>query len=397
MKRSLRQKWARKLLWVVPALYAAVVFVWIGQDRRLATDVFEKYSISNTSPLGLSLAHGYLKERGAADGVRKLTRMIDHATLESDAVVLRIGPQYPTISRPPDPESFIQIRKLPPPPAAPVDGTRPVLTAGEEEWVRSGGRLVMAVDQDYGPLQVSVAVKGEKPKKAFPVWPGVESLTPMQDRILNSPILARGHSLITVADAAMACRIPMDRGELILLSIPEIFQNRNIATGDHLKLLQALVGAGRTVHFDEFVHNVRSNLGTMELLARWGFGPLVLLIAAVCGLLFWRNRATIGPPEDDYKETRSEAIDFVDSLAQLYGRALQRKQAIALYHKDLVQSVSAQSGLRGEELKKKLRELTPGFNEGMLVRPKDITHAEFHVYLRILNEAYRRLEHGKRR
>jgi hypothetical protein len=395
MKRSLREKWARKLLWVVPALYAAIVFVWIGQDRRLATEVFEKYSVNNTSPLGLSLAHSYLKERGSTDGIRRLTRMIDHAALEPDAVVLRIGPQYPTISRPPDPEGFV-IKKTPPP-VVPVDGTKPMLTAGEEDWIRGGGRLIMAVDQDYGPLQVSVAVKGEKPKKVFPVWPGVEHLAPAQDRILNSPILARGHSLVTVADAAMACRIPMDRGELILLSIPEVFQNRNIAAADHLKLLQALAGAGRTVYFDEFVHNIRSELGTMELLARWGFGPLVLLIAAVCVLLFWRNRATIGPPEDDYKETRSEAIDFVDSLAQLYGRALQRKQAIALYYKDLVQSVSAQSGLRGEELKKKLHELTPGFNEGMLIRPKDITHAEFHVYLRILNEAYRRFEHGKRR
>ena len=45
----------------------------------------------------------------------------------------------------------------------------------------------------------------------------------------------------------------------------------------------------------------------------------MLLLSALAALLyFWRNAKRLGPPEDDVRERRSDAIDLVGSLGTLY-------------------------------------------------------------------------------
>ena len=58
----------------------------------------------------------------------------------------------------------------------------------------------------------------------------------------------------------------------------------------------------------------------------------------------------LGPPEDDLRETRSEAIDLVGSLGTLYMSTMTDDEAIAAYREALVRSVAVQTGLRGEAL-----------------------------------------------
>ena len=48
----------------------------------------------------------------------------------------------------------------------------PLLTPEEEEWVRGGGRLVLATAVPLGPLEIRGGKNGIA-AKVFPIWPGV--------------------------------------------------------------------------------------------------------------------------------------------------------------------------------------------------------------------------------
>jgi hypothetical protein len=84
--------WAARLPWAGAALFLAIAFVWVGRDPRVPREAFQAYSIHNTGPEGLSLAHRYLGSKGA---VAALSRPLERSFLEADAVVLRIRPDSP--------------------------------------------------------------------------------------------------------------------------------------------------------------------------------------------------------------------------------------------------------------------------------------------------------------
>jgi hypothetical protein len=216
-------------------------------------------------------------------------------------------------------------------------------------------------------------------------------------RTLKGAPLADSITLFSFADKPFASRSPLGKGEVILIASPEIFENSNIAQKDHLRLLEALAPPGRPVYFDEFVHGLHSTPGMLELLNSWGLG-VALSIAALAGLCaFWRAAAPIGPPEDDYKETRTQALDFVGSLAPLYNSALRPHQAVALHYKNFVHALTVQSGLRGAELNAKMLQLLGGVAPDAFTANRALSNAEFANLLKTLNEAYGRLERAHRR
>jgi len=239
------------------------------------------------------------------------------------------------------------------------------------------------VDGAYASLQASTA--SGPPTKIFPAWPGVEKLEPPLPRALGGKPLEDAHALFASGGDVAVARVPMGKGEAVLLAWPEVFQNRHVAKGDHLALLGALAGSGRPVLFDEFVHDVQREASPVEILREWGFGTFLILAAAAALLVFWRRGSRLGPEEDDHRETRVEAVDFVDSLALLYGRTLSAGQAFGLYEKAFEQSVAARTGLKDKALQEKARELLGG------PRPADFGRA-----LMTLNEAFRRLDDAKR-
>ncbi len=191
--------------------------------------------------------------------------------------------------------------------------------------------------------------------------------------------------MVAAGNGPAAALSRMGRGEVVLLGCPEVFQNRHLGRADHLGLLSSLAGTGRPAVFDEFVHGSEVQAGTVEILREWGFGTFLVLVAVAALAGFWRRKSRLGPAEDDHRETRVEAVDFVDSLALLYDRTLSGRQALGLYEKAFEQSVAARTGLKGAALEAKVKEVLGEH------RP-----AEFGRALQALNEAYRRLDDAKR-
>jgi len=287
-----------RLLPVLGALaYFAAGLLWLGAGSRAGGSVFAPGSTFDTSPTGLSLARRYLAGRAGRPGgparVEVLVRPITSG-LMSGATVLRVRPRH-------EPSPLL-------------------LEAPERAWVEGGGRLVLGLRDAYGPLATAPAAG--RTVKVFPAWPGVSTLRPPAPRRLDAGLPAGAHTVFAIGAAPAVAREPLGRGEVVLLAVPEAIENGALDQADHLRLLEALAGAGRVVYFDEHAHGLEREPGVIDLLAAWGFGPLLVLLPLTGLVVLWRQRARLGPPLDDYRERRSDAVDLLDSLALLYARSL---------------------------------------------------------------------------
>lgn len=274
------------------------------------------------------------------------------------------------------------------------DHPQHLLTAEEEDWIRGGGRLVLAVIGRYATLSTRMTEEGTL-RKVFPLWKTVRRLAPPRRRTLTGTPAEEAPAVFAAEGGPLIAHRILGKGDLFLLACPEVFQNRLIGEADHLPLLMVLAGTGRPVYFDEFVHGLETRAGILEILGAWGLGPLLILALLTAAAWGWRRRVRLGPPEDDYRESRIEAIDFVDSLALLYDRTLRRRQALALYAKAFEESAAAQTGLRGAALEAKVRDFLksdPSKRSG----GKDLSPAEFRAGLTAINAAFRRLDDAQR-
>jgi hypothetical protein len=318
------RRWPARLPWVAGALFVVTSVTWLSRDSRIRHEAFRDYSIYNASAKGLSLAYRYLESTGRA--VQVLARPVERAFLPARGVLLRIRPE--AIADPAH-QSDDKVVGLRPAHAWDVkDSPRYAFTPEEEEWVRGGGRLVIAIDRSYGPIGVEVA-GSDLARKVFPVWPGVERIDPPSVRGLRQ--VPDGVCLFSAGKAPVIVRSGRGAGEIVLCSVPELFQNGHLPRADHLTLLDRLAPTDRPVFFDEYVHGAQGGAGTVEILRQWGFAFLVLIVIAALASR-WRRRVRVGPEEDDARETRVEGIDFVDSLA-LYRRMMPRRHALTLYAK----------------------------------------------------------------
>lgn len=432
--RGLARRLGKRLPWIAAAAFFVAMALWIGRDKRIGKEAYEAYSVHNTSEEGLSLAYRYLRERAQEEDskakVGVITRPARRAGISADAVLFQIRPSAQSL-----PEVLKRrSRKASPkkadgeaegegaeegkegkggkggkpeedPEARGRDRDEGFLTTGEFGWAYDGGRLVLAIDESFREIDVKVARGDRAVSKVYPIWPGVEEVKPPAARRLSGEQTDRMHAIFAVGDGPLLGRWPVGRGEVFVMSCPEIFRNDRLAHGDHLALLEALAGAGRPVYFDEYVHGLQTSSGVMELFRSWGLGPLVILSALAAAIYFWRATARIGPEEDDHRETRTEAVEFVDSLAQLYNRALSRVEALALYEEAFKKSVTAVTGLRGKALDARIHEFTKDLEiptnlsaalEVTAGRAKDMSALEFRRFLRGLNEAFRRVDNVKR-
>jgi len=390
----------------VALAYFAVTLTWIGSDRRIAQKTFDTFSAANTSHDGLSLAMKYLARSGRRN-VKMLTTPPDTA-LPQQSVVFRVVEGRVAFSieeflrrmeREQDEDDEEEGRQAGAP-VAPQKGKKkqphkrvvPLLEAEEEAFIREGGRFVLATGGSYDMLKTRNVEPPQPAVKVFPIWPGIERFSPPIARTLGShEVLRRSHALYVAGNEPVVARIAIGKGDLILMATPEVFDNEHVVR--HLDLLTALTGDRRTIYFDETAHGLLSEGGTLELLRRWRLGPAIVLLLVIAVVTIWRGGRRVGNAEDDYRETRSDAVDLVSSLGALYEDTMTNADAIAMYHHAFTQSVAAQTGLRGEQLQKRVITLTSDMRPP--AKGERIDQESFHRMLTTLNESFRRLEHAE--
>jgi hypothetical protein len=346
------------LLAIAILAWLAAIVAFVGNDPEL-DEAYGPFSTYNTSPGGMSQAFAYLGARSGT--VRRLVEDVSREPLPAAATIFKIAP-------------------------LPDDERQNLLSAGEEEWIRSGGRLVIGLTAPYGGL----ATRSDTctPSRAvFPITPPLPRVDSPHCRSLGGAALQRFHSLVINDHGSVLARWPLGTGEVIAFSMPEALSNQYLDRLGNLELLERLAGTGRTVLFDETAHGIAEQSSVWELLVEdWRLGPAMILLAAAAVALFWRRSKRVGPPERPERDIRSEAVDLVQSLGQLYDRSVDREEALRLYYQGLVRAVHERTRLSGEPLERLVRDRTRGYDPRP--KPKDITREEFQRMLAILNQAY---------
>jgi hypothetical protein len=403
--------WLGVLCWVI------VPVAWLAGDRRMAREAFAKFSTYNTSPDGLSLAHGYLREKRGVTKVNRLMRAIDMAHVKPTATVFRVGPYVDSLDailhqleeenadqadeeeskEPTDnqgkgnsDQKKSESKNKPEKEEPKTRDVFPLLTHEEEHWLRQGGRLVLALDGPYGTLTTHDApcndIHQVFPGRAIPV------VEPATCRGLGGSSLQHFHSVLLNGIEPVLVRSRVGRGEVLAFSLPEVFSNEQLSKAGHLALLDRLAGTGRPVYFDETIHGAWTESSIMDLLLEWGLGWALILFLATALLAFWRRGPRLGVADRPDRDDRSDAIDLVDALGTLYDRSLDRESTLRLYFQALTRAAHARTGLTGEALERAVRERTSGYDPSP--RLNDISRDEFQRNLRILNGAYEWVIHG---
>jgi hypothetical protein len=386
------------VLWAAVIAYVWGTLAWLDRSRPRDEQSYPAFSIHNLSPNGTALAYRYLRAaRGGSSFVAPLTAALTPAHVAAHAVVFR----FPLTHQAPKPDEDDDAQPSPAPGASPRATPSPTpkptpllpswLRESEERWVRAGGRLILGLRGPYGPYEVASLAGQSPPRKVYPLWATVNRLDAAMVRGIQGRTIEHGQVVFTSGAQAVMARLPLGRGEIFVLTLPEIFSNDRLARGDHLALLGALA-EDRPVYFDEGALGMRQEEGLLDLLLAWNLGPALALLALYGIILCWRLRYRIGPPDEDVRETRSDAVDLVDSLAELYDRALSRREAVALYRKALLRSAALRLGLSGRALETRVRTLLK--DEPLPARHgrSDLTQADFQKALRSINAAFRRLQ-----
>ena len=326
-------------------LFATIGVLWIVTDRRASERVYDELSSANTSTAGVSQAAAYLGRRGKS---AMLVRPVTRTPLEANAVVFRLTDELPLFF---DPADLDDTQIGPPRPKE-----RPLLNDAEDAFVRRGGRMVIGAHT--GALPAGTPAK-KTAEKVFPIWPGIDKLAITGESSAFTALQPRMHAVFAAGDRVVLARERIGDGDLFVLSWPEVFQNEHLSKANHLALLAALAGK-RPVYFDEVPHGILGDDGALALMAEWNLGPFLAMLCVVAALVFWRGARRVGPPEDDHRETRSDSVDLVGSLAALYGDVTTHHEALKLYHDALTRTVAHTSGLRGDALRNRVDELTGG-------------------------------------
>lgn len=370
------------------AVYLAAVLVWVGSDKRVSKHAFDEFSIANTGDKGTSLAAKYLAHTGHR--VDTLALALNERNADPHAAVFRLGAAPVRFSRDDlEEESAGDRRKRKggkPKPRVRTHYVTPLLSDEEDSWVRHGGRLIVGASGAFGSLDTGVAPE-KLAKKVFPLWPGLETLNLPAARTVSGEALRNAHAVYAVDGKMAMARIAVGAGDVLVFAVPEALDNQHVAA--YLPLLTALAGGARHVYFDETIHGMTTGEGTIELLKEWRLGPFLLLLLILAAVIFWRGGTRVGRPDDEFRDTRSEAIDLVGSLGALYERSMTKGEALAAYYHELTRAVAASSGLRGDALHKRVAELT-----GNMTQPwkhQQLSEEEFQRMLTTLNGAFGRV------
>ncbi len=311
-----------KRLWIGAAAVAVVVVyaLLLAVVQRFTVSAGQPSSTYDPSPEGLSVYAEYLDELGY--GAETWERFDE---LPEDATLIAVAPFY----REP--------------------------TRGESgrvaEWVREGGRLVIAgagaealvEGLDLGAGTVRAIREDVRPLFPSVYGRGIERVLPGEGRLLVSDPGWVAHYK-DLSGQVLVSRAEGE-GEVVWLAGEYALTNEGIGEADNARLAVALAAAapGRDIYFDEYHHGYVSGGGLWDRLEGDGRTALALAVLAAAVWIVAAARRT-APPVRPLARPAARSGAYVGALAELYRRAGARTFAIETLEGGLVRSLAARYG-----------------------------------------------------
>jgi hypothetical protein len=123
------------------------------------------------------------------------------------------------------------------------------------------------------------------------------------------------------APLVIAARYPLDKGEVLIISDRDLFENRLISQDDNSVLaVRLLAGDDRILLWDEFYHGLTIRGQPLFLLTRGAYALFALLCVATTALYVWRAAVFLGPPLAAVETMRRTLAEYVSAMARFFNR-----------------------------------------------------------------------------
>jgi len=267
---------------------------------------------------------------------------------------------------------------------APTHPLENEVAAELERWTRQGGRLVYATDSllTGGPLlrrfgvstRVTGAITRAVPADVGLLDPAIEAVGVQtrlalrldeQDAAGVVPLLLGVHAPDDQRRPIVAARVPADRGELIVLTVPALLSNDGLRTEANARLALSLIGPDRRARIavDELHHGfgVLQERSLMDLLLDRAWGRALFVGGGVVLLfLLWRGRrfGRAVPVFVDRGRSLGELVTSQASLLRAGGkRAFVAEHLARQIRHDLAQTVGLPADATDAEIERSARTL----------------------------------------
>lgn len=198
-------------------------------------------------------------------------------------------------------------------------------------FVTGGGRLI-AIDSAFdGPLDVapgvgtSLQTPGGRDGVAMAHNAYTAGVTGVRGPIDWTFAFkdARGIPLIANGQGVVAMAYRVGRGEVIAITAPALFGNRELRNADNLRLAYDAIGGHGPVAFDEYVH------GYSDALSLWGVlpGPVraaVWIVVALALIALIGANVPFAPPYLPDAPDERDSSHYITALAELMRRSRRR-------------------------------------------------------------------------
>jgi hypothetical protein len=339
---------------------------------QLAQDFYDTssptYSVYNTKTNGLSVYFRYLGELGLSP---KVLRNVED--LPKNATIVVVGP---------------------------FD----IQPSGEDtkrfaEWVRGGGRLVLA-GSEAGLMLVSTSLtagpsSGSADSRVSPTSPsvyaqGVRTVAPGGDRL--RAVAPEWVTLFADGEGGVLLSATLGKGEVLWLAGPYAISNAGIGRADNARLAAAMVAASpMPIYFDEYHHGFTSEATLWTRLGAGGQVAVLLAAFALAALLVARGRR-LGPALAPREESPARTAAYISSLAELYRKAGARAEALEALEDGLARALARRHGTVVAGLARRPQASEAIEHSRALRRAHDIARDEFLTAARRLRRARREVE-----
>lgn len=278
---------SRMVLWGALGICLMAFFAWI--DAHIAKSALPAGSIYRQGERGYALTADYLRERGYT--IRPLSERLFGVRTPASATVIRFANNEGNA----------------------VDA--PTMSNADRGWVEQGGHLIVAVGNTSCDAELPISTQATSPllQAIHHVCSpsGLTQLIPPSAAYLlgekQSPIVGVNY---------------VGKGHITYVATMQWFDDDHLALNDHALLLEILLqsplqSSQRTVIYADEWSIRHQEYGVSEVFGELRLTPIALLAFFIAALYAWRQRATLGPPDDEPTEIREAAVDGLAAMSHL--------------------------------------------------------------------------------
>ena len=182
------------------------------------------------------------------------------------------------------------------------------------------------MDQLSGPapalVEVSVDVQGDLESLAADVNRLIIPAESIATLAISEETPVVGRLLWTDNDRdsqTLLARFPRGRGEILVVSDPQLLANRLLAGADNSVLAVRLLSpAGGAVRFDEFYHGLGVRGSPLYLLTRLPYAIVAMGLLLLLAVWSWRKAVFLGPPLPDVEANRRDISEYITAMGRFF-------------------------------------------------------------------------------